>query len=95
MGTTRDIDTGTTLWGTGATFGLLLATILATALLLAGCGGHEAAGPGAAAPQTLDTAQVLTLAQAPSENTDPLPVDGGALVVADANDETSDPIPVG
>jgi PBP1b-binding outer membrane lipoprotein LpoB len=72
-------------------------TILAAALWLAGC-GDEAAGPAAASAtssQTLDTAQVLNLAQAPSETTDPLPVDAGALVVADANDETADPIPVG
>jgi hypothetical protein len=48
----------------------------------------------ATASQTLDTAQVLSMAQLPSENTDPLPVDNAALVVADADDQTSDPIPV-
>ena len=70
--------------------------ILAGVLLLTGC-GDQTAGPSAANAtdsQTLDTAQVLSAAQAPAENTDPMPMDGGALVVADANDQSSDPMPV-
>jgi hypothetical protein len=43
----------------------------------------------------LDTQQVLAVAQAPSETTDPKPVGTGAWMVADAEDQTSDPVPVG
>lgn len=79
----------TTLLASGA--------LLASALLASGC-GDEMAGPtapSASDAQTLDTAQVLSVAQAPTENTDPMPVDNGALIVADADDQTSDPMPVG
>jgi hypothetical protein len=72
--------------------------ILGGALLAAGC-GSDASGPAASGltpqSQTLDSAQVLSIAQGPSETTDPKVVDDGALIVADAGDETSDPIPVG
>jgi len=71
--------------------------VLTAGVLLAGCGDSAKGGaaPGASASQTLDTAQILSIAQVPTENTDPLPVDGGALIVADADDETSDPMPIG
>jgi hypothetical protein len=71
--------------------------ILAGLLLLAGCGSDGAgpAGNSVTDSQTLDTTQVLGLAEVPAETTDPMPVDNSALVVADVNDETSDPMPVG
>lgn len=65
--------------------------------LLASCGGDNGSNPYAGLPSTmqpLDTAHVLTIARSSSENSDPLAVDGGALLVADANDDTSDPVPV-
>jgi hypothetical protein len=72
--------------------------ILGATLLAAGCGsdmGAPSTAGLAPPPQTLDSAQVLSIAQVPTENTDPTAVDAGALVVADADDQTSDPIPVG
>ena len=72
--------------------------ILGGTLLAAGC-DSDATGPAASGltqqSQTLDAAQVLSVAQAPTESADPTAVDGGALVVADAEDQTSDPMPVG
>jgi hypothetical protein len=72
--------------------------ILGGTLLAAGC-GSDATGPAASSltqsSQTLDAAQVLNVAQTPTESADPTAVDGGALVVADTGDETSDPMPVG
>jgi hypothetical protein len=38
--------------------------------------------------QSLDTAQVLALAQVQSETTDPFAVDGGALTLDDTSDST-------
>jgi hypothetical protein len=70
--------------------------MLAAGLLLCGCGGGGQSNQSAATPQpqTLDTTHVLAIARSASENTDPLPVDGGALRLADANDDSSDPVPV-
>lgn len=71
--------------------------VLTGSLLLASCGGGNGPNPYAGLPTPmppLDTAHVLAIARSASENTDPLPVDGGALMVADANDDTSDPVPV-
>ena len=71
------------------------AVALAGGVLLAGC--NDSSSPPAAVmaqPQGLSTAQVLAIAQAPSETDDPKPVVNGALLLADDNDESSDPIPV-
>ncbi|HXN10804.1 MAG TPA: hypothetical protein VN859_06135 [Steroidobacteraceae bacterium] len=77
---------------------LRASAILGGTLLAAGC-GSDAMGPAASGltqqSQTLDAAQVLSVAQVPTESADPTAVDGGALVVADAEDQTSDPMPVG
>jgi hypothetical protein len=78
--------------------------LTATVLTMAGmsaCGGNgqdTAQLPGqptptAPQPQSLDTAQVLALAQKPSETATPLPVDAGLLVLNDTS-ETSEPITV-
>ena len=69
---------------------------LAGSVVLSGCGGGGQSNQSGATPQAqlLDTTQVLAIARSASENTDPLPVDGGALLVADANDDSSDPVPV-
>jgi hypothetical protein len=77
---------------------LSAAALLTAMLLLPGCGGEDG-GPvpsnqAQSQPQTLDTAQLLAVAQVASEVTDPATVDHGALVLADENDETSDPMPV-
>jgi hypothetical protein len=71
--------------------------LLTGSALLPGCGGSGDSNQYGATqqPQVLDTTQVLAIARSSSESSDPLPVDGGALLVADANDDTSDPIPVG
>ena len=45
-------------------------------------------------PQVVTTAQLLALAQQPSDHSDPLKVNGGVLTIADASDETSDPVQV-
>jgi len=86
------------------------AALGAGVLELAACGGSGVAMQGSptsaasttttTAPVTsqtemLDTQQVLAVAQAPSETTDPKPVGTGAWMVADAEDQTSDPVPVG
>lgn len=84
------------------------AALGAGVLELAACGGSGVAMQGSptsaasttTAPVTsqtemLDTQQVLAVAQAPSETTDPKSVGAGAWMVADAEDETSDPLPVG
>ena len=70
--------------------------MLAGSLVLSGCGGGGQSNQSVATPQpqTLDTTHVLAIARSASETTDPLPVDGGALLVADANDDASDPVPV-
>jgi ABC-type glycerol-3-phosphate transport system substrate-binding protein len=70
--------------------------MLAASLILSGCGGGGQSNPSVATPQpqTLDTTHVLAIARSASESTDPLPVDGGALLVADANDDSSAPLPV-
>ncbi len=77
---------------------LRASAILGGTLLAAGC-GSDATGPATSgltqSSQTLDAAQVLNVAQTPTESADATAVDDGALIVADAGDETSDPIPVG
>jgi hypothetical protein len=72
--------------------------ILGATLLAAGCGsdvGAPAMSGSTPLSQTLDAAQVLSVADVPTESADPTAVDDGALQVADADDETSDPMPVG
>jgi hypothetical protein len=76
------------------------AALCTGALLQSGCAGESANPSGSmpqhqGQPQALDTAQLLAMAQAPSETADPETVGAGALTVADLNDETSDPLPVG
>jgi hypothetical protein len=60
-----------------------------------GCHDNHAASPAPVvrAPQSLDTAQVLTLAQVTSEASEPIAVNGGALTLNDTS-ETSAPIAV-
>lgn len=53
----------------------------------------EAPKPPAATTQSLDTAQVLALAQKTSETSAPIAVNGGALTINDSS-ETSAPIAV-
>ena len=61
----------------------------------AGCHDNNAASPPPVmqAPESLDTAQVLALAQVTSEVTSPIAVNGGALTLNDTS-ETSAPIAV-
>lgn len=80
----------------------LTAAVL-TAAGMSGCGGggngQSAASPPAQStpaapqPQSLDTAQVLALAQQTSETAPPFAVDSGLLVLTDTS-ETSEPITV-
>lgn len=69
--------------------------MLAGTVLQSGCGGEstQAMAMPLPMPQALDTMQVLKLARASSESSDPLPVAEGALLLADSEDETSDPLP--
>jgi hypothetical protein len=63
--------------------------------MAAGCRDNHAASPAPVvqAPQSLDTAQVLALAQVTSEASEPIVVNGGALTLNDTS-ETSAPIAV-
>jgi hypothetical protein len=70
------------------------------ASLVAGCGGGSNGGtmtppptPPPSSNLALDTAEVLALAQQPSETQSPLPVDEGAVTLTDTS-ETSAPIAV-
>jgi hypothetical protein len=71
-----------------------LAALSLTAALTAGCGGdHSAPPPAPPTSQSLDTAQVLLLAEQMSETTAPFAVNGGAVTLNDTS-ETSAPIAV-
>jgi hypothetical protein len=71
-----------------------LAAVGVAAALMAGCGGdHSAPPPVPPTSQSLDTAQVLLLAQQMSETTAPFAVNGGAVTLNDTS-ETSAPIAV-
>jgi hypothetical protein len=62
--------------------------------LVAACGGDDhpnASAPTVPIPQMLDTAQVLSLAQATSQTSTPFSVDGGLVTFSDTS-ETSVPI---
>ena len=73
---------------------LVLLGIVLTTALIGGCDGDRSAPkPVPPTSQSLDTAQVLVLAQNTSETSTPLAVNGGALVLNDTS-ETSSPIPV-
>jgi hypothetical protein len=79
---------------------LLLSALGLTAVLTAACHDHDnnppmtpPAPPPPSTSQSLDTAQVLALAQQTSESAAPTPVNGGALTINDTS-ETSAPIPV-
>lgn len=81
---------------------LLLGALGLTAVLAAACNDHDnnksppatqSAPPPPPAPLSLDTAQVLVVAQQTSESSTPLAVNGGALTLNDTS-ETSTPIPV-
>jgi hypothetical protein len=64
--------------------------------LVVGCGGDghpNAAEPPVPIPQMIDTAQVLSLAQATSETSTPFTVDGGLVTFSDTS-ETSAPISI-
>ena len=63
--------------------------------LAAGCHDNNRSSPApvAGAPQSLDTAQVLALAQKTSEINEPIVVNGGLLTLSDTS-ETSAPIAV-
>jgi hypothetical protein len=70
------------------------------ASLVSGCGGGSSGGtmtpPPTSPPSSnlaLDTAQVLALAQQPSETESPLPVDDNGVTLTDTS-ETSSPIAV-
>jgi hypothetical protein len=72
---------------------LTLAVAALAATVLSACGGGEERAPTAAetAAQSLDTQQVLALADTPSNTAQPLPVNDGLLVLDDTS-ETSLPI---
>jgi hypothetical protein len=74
---------------------LLLGAMGLTAVLTAACHDHSSnpPAPPPSTSQSLDTAQVLALAQHTSESDAPTPVNGGALTINDTS-ETSAPIPV-
>ena len=73
---------------------------VATGLLLPACGGSDmktaSAPPPTAQTQIKDSTptDVLALAKASSETSDPLTVSTDALAASALDDETSDPIPV-
>jgi hypothetical protein len=68
---------------------VIVAAVL-TAASLVGCGHDHEMAVTPTAPtsnvQTLDTAQVLALAQKSSETTTPFVVNGGLLVLSDSSD---------
>ena len=75
---------------------VLLGAVGMVAGLIAACHGDNHGAPPLPPPppptsQSLDTAQVLSLARQASESTSPIPVNGGALVLNDTS-ETSAPI---
>jgi hypothetical protein len=78
---------------------LLLGALGLTAALTVACHDHDnnppvtPPAPPPSTSQSLDTAQVLALAQHTSESDAPTAVNGGALTLDDAS-ETSTPIPV-
>ena len=74
---------------------LLLCAVGLVAGVVAACHDNNKPAPPPPAPtsQSLDTAQVLTLARQTSETGVPIAVDGGALTLNDTS-ETSAPIPV-
>ncbi len=81
---------------------LILGVICAATGLVAAC-HHDSGGSGSTTPppttpppsttMSLDTAQILALAQVTSETSSPFAVDGGAFVQTDTS-ETSAPIAV-
>jgi hypothetical protein len=79
---------------------LLLSALGLTAVLTAACHDHDnnppvtpPAPPPPSTSQSLDTAQVLALAQKTSETDAPTAVNGGALTINDTS-ETSAPVSV-
>jgi hypothetical protein len=74
---------------------VLLGAALFVAGSAAGCHDNNDASPAplVQAPQSLDTAQVLALAQVTSEASAPIVVNGGALKLNDTS-ETSAPIAI-
>ena len=78
---------------------LLLGALGLTAVLAAACHDHDhkppvtPPAPPPSTSQSLDTAQVLALAQHTSESDAPIAVNGGAVTLNDTS-ETSAPIPV-
>jgi ABC-type oligopeptide transport system substrate-binding subunit len=82
---------------------LILGASCAAACMLAACGGNDNGSsttttttttpPPTSNVMTLDTAQVLVLAQATSETSTPFAVNGGALVLTDTS-ESGSPITV-
>ena len=73
---------------------LLGGLALTASALLFGCSGEGSHPAMAPTSQSLDTQQVLDMAQIASETSDPVPVVTGALVVTPADDQTSDPIAI-
>ena len=76
---------------------LTAAVLTAAGMSACGDGGHDTASlPGQTTTpqqQTLDTAQVLALAQKPSETATPMNVNAGMLELNDTSD-TSEPVTV-
>ena len=76
---------------------LTVGAIVAGLMSLPGC--NDSSSPAAMNPppqtQYLTTAQLLQIAETPSETMDPTLVGPGGILVADLGDETSDPIAVG
>lgn len=71
----------------------IVLTLALSGGLVTACGDHSmaAAPPPTVTVQMLDTAQVLSLAQKPSETADPFVVVAGNLVMTDTS-ENSEPI---
>lgn len=72
---------------------LLIISAGVGAAVLSACGGSDenARSADVPSPQSIDTQQVLVLAQVTSNNTEPFAVNGGAVVINDTS-ETSQPI---
>lgn len=65
---------------------------------LISCGGGDGYGnsgsPTSGQTQTLDTEQVLALAQQRSDISEPFPVNNGATVITPPDDQTAEPISI-
>jgi hypothetical protein len=77
---------------------LVLAVSALGGAVLTGCGGSDESGnpitPTSNQAQSLDTSQVLALAQQTSEVSAPFAVNNDAIVITPIDDETSEPLSI-